>query len=71
MCILDPTSIAAALTLTRYSGRSSVVLLGIANPPFNHEQEGLGYANRHLLIGIAAEAASPLSSPHAPMGHVF
>jgi hypothetical protein len=24
-----------------------------------------------FLIGIAAEAASPLSSPHAPMGHVF
>jgi hypothetical protein len=24
-----------------------------------------------FLIGIAAEAASPLSSPHEPMGHVF
>lgn len=24
-----------------------------------------------FLIGIAAEAASPLSSPHAPMDHVF
>jgi hypothetical protein len=42
-------SIAATLTLTRFnSGRSSVVLFGIANPPFDHEQEGLDYANRHL-----------------------
>jgi hypothetical protein len=24
-----------------------------------------------FLIGIVAEAASPLSSPHAPMDHVF
>src|SRR6266576_4744502 len=49
MCIFDPMSIAAAPMLTGFnSGRSPVVLLGIANPPFNHEQEGLGYANRHL-----------------------
>jgi transcription termination factor Rho len=24
-----------------------------------------------ILLGIATEAASPLSSPHAPMDHVF
>ena len=24
-----------------------------------------------FLIGIAAETASPLSSPHVPMDHVF
>jgi hypothetical protein len=24
-----------------------------------------------FLIGIAVEAASPLSSPHAPMDHIF
>jgi hypothetical protein len=24
-----------------------------------------------FLIGIPAEAASPLSSPHVPMGHAF
>src|SRR5580704_14140697 len=49
MCIFDPMSMAAALALTGFnSGRSPVVLLGIANPPFNHEQEGLGFANRHF-----------------------
>src|SRR6266849_1447688 len=49
MCILDPMSMAAAPTLTGFnSGRSSVLFLGMANPPFNDEQEGLGYANRHL-----------------------
>jgi hypothetical protein len=37
---------AAAPTLTGFnSGRSPVVVLGIANPPSDHGQEGLGYAN--------------------------
>jgi hypothetical protein len=30
------------------SARSLVIVLGIANPPSDHGQEGLGYANRHL-----------------------
>ncbi|MEY9151407.1 hypothetical protein AB7M47_002524 [Bradyrhizobium elkanii] len=51
-------------------------LLEHGNPPFNDEQEGLGYANRHLpivifLIGIVARATSPLSSSHAPMDMFF
>jgi hypothetical protein len=38
MCIFDPMSMAAALTLIGFNpGRSPMVLLGIANPPFNHE----------------------------------
>src|SRR4051812_32743269 len=44
MCIFDPMSIAAAPTLTGFnSGRSSIVLLGIANPPSGCWKEGLGY----------------------------
>jgi hypothetical protein len=42
-------STAAAPTLIGFnSGRSPVVFLGIANPPSDSGQEGLGYANRHL-----------------------
>lgn len=50
MCIVDPISMAAALTLTGLSsGRSpGRPLLGHGNPLFNDEQEGLGYANCHL-----------------------
>src|ERR1700756_2186283 len=49
MCIFDPTSMAAAPTLTVFSsGRQPVVFLSMANPPINDEQEDLGYANRHL-----------------------
>ena len=47
--VLEQLAEIGAPTLTAFnSGRSSVVFLGIANPPFNDEQEGLGYANRHL-----------------------
>jgi len=33
--------------------------------------ESDGHQLSALLIGLAAEAASPLSSPHVPMGHIF
>jgi hypothetical protein len=46
MCIFDPISIAGAPKLAGCnSGQSPVVLLGIANPPSDDGQEGLGYAN--------------------------
>lgn len=67
MCIFDPMSIAAAPTLTSLSsGRWPVVLLGIGNPPNNESGRVWVMPIVIFLIGIAAGAASPLPSPHAP-----
>src|SRR4051794_25674452 len=69
---LEPVlPIAAAPTLTGFnSGRSQVLVLVITNPP-SKCGKGLGYAIFIFLIGITVGAASPLSSSHEPMDHVF
>src|SRR5713101_1340039 len=69
MCILDPMSMAAAPTLTGFNSGRSVLFLGMANPPFNDEQEGLGYANRHLpnrdrrWSGVTTLKSAPTHGP--------
>ena len=71
MCNVDPMSMAAAPGLTGFnSGRSPVVVLGIT---ILRSKGGRVWAMPIVifLIGIAAGAASPLSSAHAPMDHVF
>ncbi|MDA9521693.1 hypothetical protein XI06_15470 [Bradyrhizobium sp. CCBAU 11434] len=64
-------SMAAAPTLTGFnSGRPPVVLLDITVLRQNMAG-GLVMPIVIFPIGIAAEVASPLSSSHAPMDHVF
>jgi hypothetical protein len=66
-------SIAAAPTLTGFnSGWLPVVFLGIAkilHPIVSRRVWVMPIVI--FLIGIAGGGASPLSSPHAPMDHVF
>ena len=72
MCIFDPMSMAAAPTLTGFSsGRSPVVLLGMAILQSMMSRRVWAMPIVIFLIGIAAKATSPLSSSHAPMDHVF
>jgi uncharacterized membrane protein YjdF len=65
-------SMAAAPKLTGLnSGRLSVVVLGIASSVQIVSRRVWVMPIVIFLIGIVAGAASPLSSPHAPMDHVF
>ncbi len=71
ICMVDPISIAAAAGLTIFkSGWPPVATFFMAYPPTG--KKGVGHASpSSCLNGIADKAASPLSSAHQPMCHVF